>query len=111
MVSERHAMTQVFAIFAAVFAVVYTIAFEWHWELFSYHPRLGEFGWGQQASRNGPVMHWYGVLATAFLVAAAVSLAALPFLRKRSVPLWIGWAVPLACLAVWPWFLQELFIR
>jgi hypothetical protein len=111
--NERYVMsvTKVFGIFAAVFAVVYTIAFEWHWELFSYHPRLGVFGWGQQASREGPVMHWYGCLATAFLVAAAISLAALPFLRKRSVPLWIGWAVPLLCLAVWLWFLRAFFLR
>jgi hypothetical protein len=104
-------ITKVFGIFAAVFAVAYTIAFEWHWELFSYHPRLGVFGWGQQASRDGPVMHWYGCLATAFVTAAVISLAVLPLVRKRSVPMWIGWGVPLLCIVAWFWFLRAFFIR
>jgi len=46
-------VTRTFGIFAAVFAVVYTLAFEFHWELFSYHPREGRFGWFQQASIAG----------------------------------------------------------
>ena len=43
-------ITRTFGIFAAVFALFYTLAFEFHWELFSYHPREGRFGWLQQAS-------------------------------------------------------------
>ncbi len=50
-------ITRVFGIFAAVFGIAYTAAFEMHWELFSYHPKLGTFGWGRQAAINGPVMH------------------------------------------------------
>lgn len=104
-------ITRVFGIFAAVFAIAYTIAFEWHWELFSYHPRLGEFGWGQQPSRLGPVMHWYGCMATGLVAASIASAIALPFVQKRPAPQWLGWAVPLVCIVLWTWFLRSFFTR
>jgi len=104
-------MTKVFGLFAAVFAIAYTIAFEWHWELFSYHPRTGEFGWGQQASKGGPVMHWYGAIATGFVAALVASLAALPFTKTRNLPPWLGWGVPLACIILWGWLLRAFFLR
>jgi hypothetical protein len=105
-------ITKVFGLFAAVFAIAYTIAFEWHWELFSYHPREGVFGWGRQPSiKGGPVMHWYGSIATGALAAVVVSLAALPFLKNRTLPLWLGWAVPLACIVAWGWLLRGFFFR
>ncbi len=105
-------VTRTFGIFAAAFAVVYTLAFEFHWELFSYHPREGRFGWFQQASiAGGPVMHWYGAIATAALAGLAASAAALPFTRTWKPPHWIGWAVPLLLLVVWIWLLRVFFLR
>ncbi len=105
-------MTRVFGLFAAVFAIAYTIAFEWHWELFSYHPREGAFGWGQQPSKaGGPVMHWYGAIGTAFVAATLASLAALPFAKRFALPVWLGWAVPLACMFAWLWMLRIFFTR
>jgi hypothetical protein len=104
-------ITRVYGIFAAVFAIVYSIAFEWHWELFSYHPRLGEFGWGRQPIKQGPVMHWYGAMATGLIAALLASAAALPFVQKRQPPLWLGWLVPLVCMVVWMWLLRSFFTR
>lgn len=104
-------ITRVFGIFAAVFAIAYTVAFEFHFELFSYHPRLGEFGWGRQPSRLGPVMHWYGSMATGLVAALAVSIAALPLVQRRAAPLWLGWAVPLVCIISWIWLLRSFFTR
>lgn len=104
-------VSRVFGIFAAVFAVVYTLAFEFHLELFSYHPRLGEFGWGQQPARSGPVMHWYGAMATGLVVALAACAILLPFVQKRTPPHWIGWGVPLACIIIWIWILRSFFLR
>ena len=98
-------------LFAAAFAIAYTVAFEGHYELFSYHPKLGAFGWGQEAMRDGPVMHWYGAIATGFVAALAASAAALPFVKTRSLPLWLGWAVPLGCIIVWGWLLRGFFLR
>ncbi len=104
--------TRTFGLFAAAFAIIYSLAFELHWELFSWHPREGVFGWGQQPSiKGGPVMHWYGSLATGFLGAGAISLAAMPFLRERKLPDWIGWGVPLATILVWAWMLRVFFLR
>lgn len=104
-------ITRVFGVFAAVFAIAYTIAFEWHWELFSYHPRLGEFGWGRQPTRQGPVMHWYGSMATGLVIAIAASAIALPFVQKKAPPLWLGWAVPLVCIVTWMWLVRSFFVR
>ena len=104
-------ITKVFGIFAAVFAIAYTIAFEWHYELFSYHPKLGEFGWLRQPSRDGPVMHWYGSMGTGLVAALAASAIALPFVQKNTVPLWVGWAVPLACIFSWIYFLKTFWFR
>ena len=104
-------ITKVFGIFAAVFAIAYTFAFEFHWELFSYHPKLGEFGWLRQPSRNGPVMHWYGSMGTGLVAGLVASAIALPFVQKRSVPHWVGWAVPLICIVVWMWLLRSFFTR
>ncbi len=105
-------LTRTFGLFAAVFAIVYSLAFEYHWELFSYHPREGAFGWGQQPSlKGGPVMHWYGCLATAFLAGAAASLAGLPFTRKLALPHWLGWVVPLLAMLAWVWLLRVFFMR
>ncbi len=106
------AITKTFGIFAAVFAIVYTLAFEFHWEIFSYHPREGVFGWGQQPSlKGGPVMHWYGSIGTAAAAAALVSLAALPFMKNRTPPHWIGWGVPLLLIITWVWLLRTFFLR
>ncbi len=104
-------ITRVFGIFAAVFAIAYTAAFEFHWELFSYHPKLGTFGWGRQPVINGPVMHWYGSMGTGLIVALAASGISLPFAQKKPLPHWIGWGVPLACILAWFWFLRNFFLR
>jgi hypothetical protein len=45
----------VFAIaFSVVFAVVYVIAVENNYALFTYHPAVGEFGGGVQAGKGRP---------------------------------------------------------
>jgi hypothetical protein len=98
-------------LFAAAFALAYTVAFEGHYELFSYHPKLGAFGWGQEAMRDGPVMHWYGAIATGALVGAAACALAWPLRRRLAPAIWLGWAVPLACVGAWGWLLRGFFLR
>lgn len=105
-------ITRTFGLFAAVFAIVYTLAFEFHLELFSYHPKEGKFGWLQQASiAGGPVMHWYGAIATGAVAGLVACLAALPFTKTRALPHWLGWAVPMICVLVWIWLLRVFFLR
>jgi len=69
-------MPRSFRVFAIVFAVVFTIAYvisvEQNYALFSYHPALDQFGMGVEQPLDGPVMYWYGWLATATLVASVL---------------------------------------
>jgi len=105
-------VTRTFGIFAAVLAIAYTLAFEFHLELFSYHPREMRFGWFQQPSiAGGPVMHWYGAIATGALAGLIASAVALPFTKNWKPPHWIGWAVPLVMIIAWIWLLRTFFLR
>lgn len=103
--------TRVFPIFAAAFAVIYMIAVEYNWALVTYHPRIGEWEWLTKPSKSGPAMHWFGWLGTSVLVASAISLLALPLTRRWPPPVWIGWAVPLAVMAAFVYFLRSFFLR
>ena len=100
-----------FPIFAAAFAVIYIFAVEQNWALFTYHPRIREWGWLVEPARSGPVMYWYGWLATSALGAIAASLVALPFARRWTPPVWLGWAIPLIVMAVFVYLLRGFFLR
>ena len=110
-------LPKTFPIFAAAFALIYVFSVEQNWALFTYHPKAGEWGWLVQSGRPGsgarpdPAMHWYGWLATSFLGACAISLAALPLVKRVSVPAWIGWAIPLAVMVAFVYLLRSFFIR
>jgi len=103
--------TRVFPIFAAAFAIVYVISVEANWALVTYHPRINEWEFLTKPAKSGPPMYWYGWLGTSFLAALAVSLLALPLTRRWSLPVWIGWGVPLAVMLVFVYLLRGFFLR
>jgi hypothetical protein len=104
------------AAFAAVAAVLYVVAMELNWAVFTYHPRLGTFALGVEAPRSGPAMYWYGWLTTAagggVVAGAAASVAA----RARSdrtasaLALWLGWLVPAGAMATALYFMIPFFL-
>ena len=98
-------------IFSAAFAIAYVIAEQNNFALFTYHPRIDEWGFLTQAPRNGPGMYWYGWLGTSIVAAGAVTAASIPFVRTRSVPVVIGWAVPLVIMALFVYLLRAFFFR
>ena len=111
-------LAKTFPIYAAVFAVLYVFSVEQNWALFTYHPKANEWGWLVQpfrpsptGGRAEPAMYWYGWLATSFLGASAASLAALPFLKRWTPPDWLGWAIPLAVMVSFLYFLRSFFFR
>jgi hypothetical protein len=104
-------ISRVFPIFAAAFAVVYLLSVEANWALVTYHPRINEWEFLTRPAKSGPAMHWYGWLATSFLVASAISALALPLTRRWQPPVWIGWAVPLAVMVVFVYLLRSFFLR
>ena len=104
-------MEKVFPIFAAAFAVIYVLAVQMNWALFTYHPKLGEWDWLVQPARTGPPMYWYGWLATSALGAAAVSLVSWPLLRRWPAQLWLGWTVPLVIILIFVYLFRDFFLR
>jgi hypothetical protein len=105
-----------FPIFAIVFAVVFSIAYvvcvEKNYALFSYHPALNQFGAGVQQPLDGPVMFWYGWLATSGIVATIAGLVAciLPQgLARRVWPGW-SWAAPVIVMFAFCYLLRNFFL-
>ncbi len=104
-------MEKVFPIFAAAFAVIYVLAVEGNWALFTYHPKLGEWGWLAQPTKSGPPMYWYGWLATSALGATATSLLTWPLARRLSAQFWLGWMVPLVVMLIFVYLFRGFFLR
>jgi hypothetical protein len=100
-------------VFSAAFAAAYLAAAELNCALFTYHPVLGEFDLGTVKPRSGPAMYWYGWTATAGVVAGVAGAIAgwLPEpLARRLGAAW-AWAVPLAAMIAFPWFLREFLLK
>lgn len=102
-------LARVLPVFSASFALVYLIAVEANLAAVTYHPRTGKWDLLTVPASNGPAMYWYGWLITALLGAVALSAAALPLTRSKPPPSWIGWAVPLATMAAFLYFLRVYF--
>lgn len=114
-------VARVFPVFSIAFAVLYVLAMDNNWALFTYLARAGEFHplvYTPPTPRAGPAMYWYGWLATSFLGAAAAAAVAyvLPVhwaKRTWSAPTWshLTWIVPLGVLVVFAFLLRGWFIR
>ena len=104
-------LEKVFPVFAAAFAVIYLVAVQQNWALFTYHPKLGEWGWLAQPARTGPPMYWYGWLTTSALGATLASLLTWPMMRRWSPQFWLGWIVPLAVIFAFVYFFRDFFLR
>ena len=104
-------LEKVFPVFAASFAVIYLLAVEQNWALFTYHPKLGEWDWLAQPARSGPPMYWYGWLVTSTLGATLVSLLSWPLLRHHPIQYWLGWMVPSAVIVIFVYFFRDFFLR
>jgi hypothetical protein len=102
---------KLFPIFAAAFAVIYVLAVQYNWALFTYHPKIYEWQWLAQPAKNGPPMYWYGWLVTSVLGAGAVSLVSWPLTRRGPALLWLGWIVPIVIVVIFVYLFRGFFIR
>jgi hypothetical protein len=102
---------KVFPVFAASFAVIYVLAVQNNWAAFTYHPKIGEWGWLVEPARNGPPMYWYGWLVTSTFGATATSLLAWPLVGRWSPQYWLGWLVPLVVMVVFCYLFRDFFFR
>lgn len=100
-------------VFAMAYIIVYLLAVWNNYALFTYHPVLGEIGWGVEKSRDGPAMYWYGWLCTAALGAFGVCLIARLLPQRVVQRLWPGWTwvIPLCALLAFAYLLRNYFLR
>lgn len=97
-----------------VCALVYALAVYKNYALFTYHPALGEFGWGVEKPRDGtPAMYWYGWIATSVIAGAAAGFIAglLPARATERIPPALTWAVPLAGMLFFGYILRNYFLH
>jgi hypothetical protein len=102
------------ATFAAAFSVLYVLAVEYNWALFTYAPATGEFApLRTPAAAGGPTLYWYGWMATAAIGAGVVAALASLLPESMAKRVWSGlsWAVPVAVLLAFAYLLRGYFQR
>lgn len=105
-------ISRTFPVFTVVFTAIYALCVQFNWALFSYFPILGTWPLGAvPATRDtGPVMYWYGWLATSAIGATAVCIVAL-ILPRIGEKLWptLCWLVPLAAMVWTTWVTVKIW--
>jgi hypothetical protein len=86
-----------FLVFSTVFGVAYTVCFYYNWALFRFYPAYSQFSLGALGPDAGPAILWYGWIALAFVVAAAVALVVPTRVAERISPT-VVWGVTAAVL-------------
>jgi hypothetical protein len=106
-------ISRAFPVFAIAFAVIYVVALEYNFALFTYHPALVEFGPLAQAPKSGPAMYWYGWIATSAIGAAAVAAASLALPAGATDRAWsvLVWLVPAVMIGIVIYILRGYFFR
>lgn len=100
-------------VFAIVAPVVYVIAVDRNYALFTYHPMTYTFGFGAQQPDEGPAMYWFGWLATAAIAGGATAAVAslLPAALTRLLRPALAWIVPAGVIAAFAYLLHDYFLR
>ena len=80
-------------IFSMLFGIVYLTCFYMDWAPFRYYPDPRRFHL-RITPQDGPAILWYGWVAAAAVVSAAIAVAVPRRLAERLSPGWV-WAVPL----------------
>jgi hypothetical protein len=102
-------------VFSLAATVVYVLCDLLGYPLFTYHPATGRLEWGLQPPRRneGPVMYWYGWLATTAIVSTVVAALAtlLPENMTRKIPLLLLWLLPLLAVPIMFYTLMSFWTR
>ena len=101
--------------FSLTAMVVYVLSDFLGWALFTFHPGTGRLEWGQMPPRRGegPVMYWYGWVATTAIVSPIVALLAtfLPEHVTRRIPLAILWLLPILAVPIMFYTLMSFWTK
>jgi hypothetical protein len=71
-----------FKVFSILFGVIYSVCFYMEWALFRYYPETNAFYW-KMHPEDGPAILWYGWLASALILSAAIALVVPRRLAER----------------------------
>ena len=85
-------------IFTLLFGVVYATVFYMEWALFRYYPETNSF-YLRQHREDGPAILWYGWLAVAAIVSAAVAFVVPRRIAER-LPNEVVWGVQIALVII-----------
>ena len=108
---NKNQIEKIIPIFSAAFALIYIVSVEVNWAPFTYHPKIGQWGWLTEPARDGPPMYWYGWLVTSTLGAAVASVLTLPLLKNRPTQYWLGWTIPLVVMISVFYLFRGFFLR
>ena len=92
---RRHPSAEMFSM---LFGIVYLTCFYMDWAPFRYYPDVRRFHL-RMTPQDGPAILWYGWLAAAAVVSAAIAVSVPRRLAERMGPAW-AWAVPLIIVAL-----------
>ena len=93
--SHRHPAVEIFSM---LFGIVYLTCFYMDWAPFRYYPDARTFHLKITPSA-GPAILWYGWVAAAAVVSAAIAVLVPRQLAERLGPVWT-WAVPLVIVVL-----------
>lgn len=98
------------ATFAAAYCCAYVGAFVLDLPLLRYYPLVGTWRWWYEPLAGaGPSMAWYGLMASAALVALPLALLVPePWAMRRLRGLL--WLLPLAAMLACAWLLRQFFV-
>ena len=102
-------------VFSITATVVYVLCDLLGLPLFTFHPATGRLEWGYALPRRneGPVMYWYGWLATTAIVTPVIAFLAtlLPENVTRRIPLFLLWLLPVLAVPVMFWTLMSFWFH
>jgi hypothetical protein len=99
--------------FTAAFSIIYVLAVDYNWALFTYAPATGKFGPFLTPATGGPTMYWYGWISTAAIGAGAIAAIASLVPEAAAKRVWSGWSwvVPIGVLIAFAYLLSGYFMR
>lgn len=97
-------------VFLVAFCCAYAVVFSLDLPLFLYYPLSGDFSWVAVASEGaGPAMAWYGLVASAGIVAAFAAVLVPDRVGDRLLRGYF-WLAPVALMLVCVFLLRQFFV-
>ena len=102
-------------VFSMAFPVLYVCCDLFGLPLFSYFPSINriELGWVPPRKGDGPVMYWYGWVASCIIGGTVLGGLAtlLPQGATRKIPLCLVWLLPIVAIPILAWSLMPFWTK